>query len=112
MDKEVRVFKAISDPISLRLALLLAQGGEICVCKLVETLKEPQFKISRHLGMLRTAGLVEARRQGTWMYYRLTSGNSRFDRNLHNLLADLMKNHPQARKDIQRFKASQCQSKE
>jgi ArsR family transcriptional regulator len=71
MDEEIKFFKALSDPVRLRLVLLLARGGEMCVCKLVEALDEPQFKISRHLGILRSAGLVEARRQGTWMYYRL-----------------------------------------
>jgi DNA-binding transcriptional ArsR family regulator len=79
MDKEVNLFKALSDPVRLRLVFILAGGGEMCVCKLVEATDEPQFKISRHLGILRHAGLVESRREGTWMYYRLLPTNTLLD---------------------------------
>src|SRR4029450_13078954 len=51
------------------LGLLLT--GEVCVCHIHETLRISQPKASRHLAYLRKAGLVDARRQGLWMYYRL-----------------------------------------
>ncbi len=64
------VFKALGDATRLRiLGLLLA--GEICVCDIHESLKIPQSKTSRHLAYLRRAGLVETRRQGLWIHYRL-----------------------------------------
>jgi ArsR family transcriptional regulator len=64
------VFKALADATRLRiLGLLLA--GEVCVCDIHESLKIPQPKASRHLAYLRRAGLVEARREGLWMHYRL-----------------------------------------
>jgi ArsR family transcriptional regulator len=44
---------------------------EICVCYLVEILEQGQPKISRHLAYLRRAGIVEARRDGKWMHYRI-----------------------------------------
>ena len=44
---------------------------EICVCYFVEILGGPQPKISRHLAYLRSAGIVEARREGKWMHYRI-----------------------------------------
>lgn len=65
------LFLALADRTRLRL-LNLVSGGEVCVCFLVEVLGEPQPKISRHLGILRNAGLVAARREGKWMHYRLT----------------------------------------
>jgi ArsR family transcriptional regulator, arsenate/arsenite/antimonite-responsive transcriptional repressor len=65
-----RLFQALGDRTRLRLLNLMSRG-EICVCYFVEILNEPQPKISRHLAYLRRAGLVEARRTGKWMQYRL-----------------------------------------
>ena len=66
----VNLFQALADRTRLRLLRLMSQG-EICVCYFVEILGESQPKISRHLGYLRRAGLVSARRDGKWMHYRL-----------------------------------------
>ena len=68
-DKEL-FFKALADRTRLRL-LNLMQADEVCVCFFVEILKTNQPKISRHLAYLRRAGIVEARRQGPWMHYRI-----------------------------------------
>lgn len=68
-------FAALADRTRLRLLNLVA-NGEVCVCFFVEVLGEPQPKISRHLAVLRAAGLVAARRDGKWMHYRLTSPES------------------------------------
>jgi ArsR family transcriptional regulator len=51
----------------------LAGAGEICVCELVREFHLAQPTISHHLKILRQAGLVEARRRGTWAYYRLVT---------------------------------------
>jgi ArsR family transcriptional regulator len=64
------VLKALGDRTRLRILGLLLQG-EICVCDIHETLRIPQPKASRHLAALRKAGLVETRRQGLWVQYRL-----------------------------------------
>lgn len=64
------VLKALGDRTRLRILGLLLQG-EICVCDIHETLKIPQPKASRHLASLRKVGLVETRRQGLWVQYRL-----------------------------------------
>jgi ArsR family transcriptional regulator, arsenate/arsenite/antimonite-responsive transcriptional repressor len=64
------LFTAFADPIRLRLMNALAPG-ELCVCDLVELLDLPQPTISRHLMQLREAGLVEARREWKFAYYRL-----------------------------------------
>ncbi len=60
----------MSDRTRLRLLNLLLDG-ELCVCDLVDTLALPQPTASRHLGILRDAGLVVSRKQGLWRYYRL-----------------------------------------
>jgi ArsR family transcriptional regulator len=66
------LFKALADETRLRiLGLLLA--GEVCVCDIHESLKIPQPKASRHLAYLRRSGLVETRRDGLWIHYRLAN---------------------------------------
>jgi ArsR family transcriptional regulator len=65
------LFKALGDPTRLRILGLL-ETGEVCVCHLHGALGIPQPKASRHLAYLKRAGLVEARRDGLWMHYRLT----------------------------------------
>jgi ArsR family transcriptional regulator, arsenate/arsenite/antimonite-responsive transcriptional repressor len=64
------LFKALADRTRLRLLNLMG-CGEVCVCFFVEVLKVSQPKISRHLAYLRRAGVVEARREGKWMHYRV-----------------------------------------
>src|SRR6185295_16424112 len=66
------LFKALADATRLRILGLLLTG-EICVCDIHESLKIPQPKASRHLAYLRRSGLVETRREGLWMHYRLGS---------------------------------------
>jgi ArsR family transcriptional regulator len=51
--------------------MLIQAEGEVCVCELTFTLDESQPKISRHLALMREAGVVESRREGTWMHYRI-----------------------------------------
>jgi ArsR family transcriptional regulator, arsenate/arsenite/antimonite-responsive transcriptional repressor len=70
LQKLERVFRALGDPTRLRIIGLLA-GGEICVCHIHEALRIPQPKTSRHLAYLRRAGLVDARKEGLWVHYRL-----------------------------------------
>jgi ArsR family transcriptional regulator, arsenate/arsenite/antimonite-responsive transcriptional repressor len=65
-----RLFKALGDETRLRIVALLAHG-ELCVCHLEEALSLSQPKVSRHLATLRAAGVVEDRRDGSWVLYRL-----------------------------------------
>ena len=66
----VRLFAALADRTGLRL-LNLMQDREVCVCYFVEILEQGQPKISRHLAYRRKAGVVNARREGKWMHYRI-----------------------------------------
>jgi ArsR family transcriptional regulator len=65
------VFKCLCDETRLRIMLLLDAQDELCVCELICALDDSQPKISRHLAQLRACGLLEDRRQGQWIYYRL-----------------------------------------
>ena len=66
------LFKAFGDSTRLRILGLLLTG-EVCVCDIHESLKIPQPKASRHLAYLRKVGLVDTRRAGLWIHYRLGS---------------------------------------
>jgi len=66
------LFKALSEPVRLRILALLLEKGELCVCDLVDTLNLSQSVTSRHLAYLRNNDIVTARREGVWMYYQLT----------------------------------------
>jgi ArsR family transcriptional regulator, arsenate/arsenite/antimonite-responsive transcriptional repressor len=63
-------YKALADATRLRILTLLVEG-EVCVCDIHDSLRLPQPTVSRHLAYLRRSGLVEARRDATWMHYRL-----------------------------------------
>ncbi len=64
-------FKMLADSTRLRCLLLMQAEGELCVCELTHALNMSQPKISRHLAHLREAGVLVARRNGTWMNYRI-----------------------------------------
>lgn len=65
--------KALSDPVRLRLLSVVAShaGGEACVCDLSAGIELTQPTISHHLKVLRTAGLLDSERRGSWVYYRV-----------------------------------------
>jgi len=65
------MFKALGDPVRLRLLSMIASTAEICVCELTEAFDLSGATISHHLRVLREAGLVDCERRGTWVYYWL-----------------------------------------
>lgn len=68
------LFQALADETRLRVIRLLATTGEeACLCELVDSLQEPAYKLSRHLKILRQAGLLSAQKDGRWVYHRLIS---------------------------------------
>lgn len=66
-----RMFKSLADPVRLRMLSLIAShaGGEACVCDLSDSFDLSQPTISHHLKVLRSAGLLDCERRGTWVYY-------------------------------------------
>lgn len=67
-----QTIKALSDPIRLRIILLLQSEGELCVCDLMAVLNLPQSTVSRHLAYLKRSCWVDIRRDGVWVYYTLS----------------------------------------
>jgi DNA-binding transcriptional ArsR family regulator len=86
----VALAKALSDPTRVRILRML-QAGELCVCYLTAGLSLSQSSTSKHLAVLRNAGLVADRRDGQWVYYRLETEAI----NAYNLaFLDLVRNAP------------------
>jgi ArsR family transcriptional regulator len=112
MENEAAFFKVLSDPTRLRLAVLLSIQGETCVCGLAEALDAPEYKISRHLGIMRSAGVVEAKRQGTWMYYQLSKARNQLEECLQECFRDCLADHKTVKTDLKRLSKATCKSGE
>jgi ArsR family transcriptional regulator, arsenate/arsenite/antimonite-responsive transcriptional repressor len=66
------IFQALSDPYRIRIVrLMLAVKGEMCLCEISESLDEPEYKLSRHIKILKTSGLLNSVRDGKWIYHSL-----------------------------------------
>lgn len=102
------LFKALADGTRLRiLGLLLA--GEVCVCDIHETLAIPQPKASRHLAYLRKSGLVDVRREGLWMHYRLAESTDPVVRAIITTLSHALTHVDAVKRDGARLeKATGC----
>lgn len=100
-------FMALADKTRLRL-LNLMRDGEICVCFFTEVLEESQPKISRHLAYLRNAGLVEARRDGKWMHYKIVEPANEVAANILRETLTSLKKQTDLQKDYTRLEIACC----
>jgi len=102
-----QLFKGLSDPVRLRIFHALVVKGELCVCHLTDALVLPQSTISRHLSVLKNAGLVDAEREGKWVYYSPITSNEHI-----NQLAKLIKaqgtKDKQLQEDLTAIKNNTC----
>lgn len=94
-------FKILSDLTRLRVLTLLSREGELCVCELTHALGEIQPKISRHLALLREAGVVLDRRQGQWIYYRVNPELPAWARDVLMTTSDGVITQPPFNEDLQ-----------
>jgi DNA-binding transcriptional ArsR family regulator len=90
MKEEAKLFKILADPTRLKLAVILSILGETCVCELAGALNEPQYKISRHLGVMRSGKLVKARRKGNWFFYKLEKPKTVLEKCLQECFCDCL----------------------
>lgn len=94
-----QTIKAVSDPIRLRIVLLLQTEGELCVCDLIAVLKLPQSTISRHLAYLKRSCWVDIRRDGVWMYYSLSQKSCTICNEILQTINQHASNLPEATSD-------------
>jgi ArsR family transcriptional regulator len=69
---EVDVFKALADPTRLKI-LECVKDGEKCICEIIPYTKKSQPNVSQHLKILRTAGLIEERKEGTYLFIKVST---------------------------------------
>jgi len=75
MERLVAVAKALGDEGRTRIVALLA-GGELCLCQIIDILELAPSTVSKHMSILRQAGLIEQRKEGRWHFYRLARGRA------------------------------------
>ncbi|MBL8027366.1 MAG: winged helix-turn-helix transcriptional regulator [Fibrobacteres bacterium] len=75
MKEIIEIAKALSDPNRVK-ALMLLKRGEFCVCQIVDFLKLSPSTVSKHMSILKAAGIIECRKDDKWVYYRIADNNS------------------------------------
>jgi ArsR family transcriptional regulator len=105
MRSTLRVTKALADIQRVRVLMML-QPGELCVCQIVEVLELAPSTVSKHLSILNDARLVDSRKEGRWMYYRLPEGtDGAFVRPVLRWLAETLKDDATTERDAEKLKA-------
>jgi DNA-binding transcriptional ArsR family regulator len=93
MDEILNIAKALSDSNRVR-TLCALRSGELCVCRIVELLGLAPSTVSKHMSVLKYAGLVENRKEDKWIYYRLpdpAKGNANVNGALEWIFSSLSK---------------------
>ena len=97
-----QLMKALGDETRLRVVALLAHG-ELCVCHVQAALELTQPNVSRLFAVLRAAGVVAARREGNWMYYRLADQEHEDRRRLLKAIVQSFAQRDVLRRDVERL---------
>ncbi len=108
MIQPVPFFKCLSDQTRLRCVALLQRRGELCVCELTQALQISQPKISRHLALLRSSGLLLDRRQGAWVYYRIHPELPAWALAVLDSAIEGVAGQPAFRQDFERMQSAAC----
>lgn len=98
------LFQALSDPYRIRvIRLMLESKSELCLCELSEALEEPEYKLSRHIKILKSSGLIASERDGKWIYHSLVK-DEKYLKLLHKAVAVFPDSENQTTRDFVRFK--------
>lgn len=98
------VFQALSDPYRVRVIRLMRKvRGELCLCELSEALDEPEYKLSRHIKILKSHGLLTSVRDGKWIYHSLVA-DQKFLKSIFKALDEFPDKGHQTLLDLKRFK--------
>jgi ArsR family transcriptional regulator len=108
-EQYVELFKALSDETRLRLIVLLYKR-EFCVCQIEAALGISQTKASRHLAILRRAGLLKSRREGPWIYYTLSDPGNKVEASLFRSLCESLCTELSSMEDLAKKKTCGAQN--
>ena len=107
----LNITKALSDENRIR-ALMMLVGGELCVCQIIEMLGLAPSTVSKHMSILRQAGLVETHKEGRWIYYRLADRKALKACEILNWLEKHLKNDKRISDDVKQLRRIQKMSKD
>jgi ArsR family transcriptional regulator, arsenate/arsenite/antimonite-responsive transcriptional repressor len=102
MEKPLRIAKALADGNRMRVIAALLGREELCVCQIVEMLQLSAATVSRHVSILQNAHLVEGRKDGRWVFYRLADP---FPSALRSWLLTSLADSPEVASDRTRLEA-------
>lgn len=100
--RELKIIKALSDETRLRIMKLLLKR-ELCVCEIETALNLPQSKVSRHLTVLRSVGLVNDRREGQWIFYSFFKPENDFEKSIAQIIKNSFSGSLLVKKDKRRL---------
>lgn len=90
MNIYTNIFKALSDETRLRiLHVLLVARKELCACEFTDVLEVPTYNISKHLKILKNAGLISERKEGRWVYFNIKLNESPYYTNVFSALSEM-----------------------
>ncbi len=102
------IFQALADGTRLRIIrLMVVTDDESCLCELVDSLLEPSYKLSRHLKILRQAGLLSSKKEGRWVYHRLVIKPAHLEQ-LYATVQALPDSNKIYSEDLKRFRKRLC----
>jgi len=102
------LFQALADETRLRIIrLMVTTSEEACLCELVDSLQEPSYKLSRHIKILRQAGLLSSQKDGRWVYHSLVS-KPLYLETLYATIHALPDSDQIYQADLERFKERMC----
>lgn len=92
IERYVTIFRALSDMTRLKIMwLLLSIDSKICVSEIVDVLGENQYNVSKHLKILKNAGLIYEKREGKWTFYHYRTANDAFDKEIRKTVLTIPK---------------------
>lgn len=98
-----QLFQALSDPYRIRIVRLMQKvKGELCLCELSEALDEPEYKLSRHIKILKGNGLITSVRDGKWIYHSLVQ-DQKFLKTIFKAMTEFPDGEQQLNEDLLRF---------
>jgi ArsR family transcriptional regulator, arsenate/arsenite/antimonite-responsive transcriptional repressor len=104
MRNVMAVLKALADETRVRILMSLV-SGELCVCQIVELMELAPSTVSKHMSILKQAYLVDSRKEGRWMFYRLAEKDTTLEaRRISALVSELLSADTQVRVDGKRLK--------
>jgi len=98
-----QIFSALADPTRIRIIrLLLETMDEACLCELSDSLNEPEYKLSRHVKVLKSSGLITSVRDGKWVYHGLVK-DTKYLKAIHKAVQAFPDGSKASAKDLSRF---------